>query len=535
LKILFAALHSGYYRNLDSVIEELARRGHEIFLGSERADTAFGAQPIVERLAAAYCNVTHGPTPSREADSLFLASKIRFGYDYFHYLDPIYPPGSGLRPFARERTPTGIVRVSELPVLDSGPGRRLMRRALDAIDRAVPPSPAIERFLDDQRPDLVVITPLIGLVASSQVDLLRSALARGVPTAVVVWSWDNLSSKAVIRDLPDGLLVWNDTQKREATDMHGVPAERVVVTGAQCFDRWFNRPPSRSRSEFVRHAGLPDDRLYVMWVGSALLPTSPPEPEVVIRWATQLRASRDPRVRDVSILIRPHPSRIDEWESVDWRRFGNITMFGRSPIDEDARADYFDSLYHAAAVVGVTTTAFLDAAVVGRPVMAYYADELRQEHEDAVHFQYLLNVEGGLLTMAASLDEHERQIATMLEGPPPDVLERQQRFVNAFVRPRGMDVPATGVVVEALERLQSVSVPVPGPSVFARLCLRLVKRLEASPRWRTLVLDEREAATVARQNEKARRRAEALARKQAQRAEKAKRAARKRRAAYKAL
>lgn len=529
LKILFAALHNGYYRNLDSVVEELARRGHAIYLGAERADTAFGGQPIVERLAASYSNVVHGPTPSREADSLFLTSKIRFGSDYLHYLGPIYPLASGLRPLARERTPTGIVRVSRLPVLDSELARRLMRRALDTIDRAAPPSPAIERFLDAQRPDLVVITPLIGLVASSQLDLLRSARARRVPTAVVVSSWDNLSSKAIIRDVPDGLFVWNHTQKWEATDMHGVPADRVVVTGAQCFDHWFNRPPSRSRSEFIRDAGLNDERPYVMWVCSALLPSSPREPDVVVRWVSQLRASRDPRVRDVPILIRPHPSRTDEWASVDWRRFGNITMFGSAPVEEQARTDYFDSLYNAGAVVGITTTAFLDAAVVGRPVMSFLADDLRQEHEDSVHFQYLLNVESGLLTLAGSLEEHERQLAAMLDGPPAEVLERQRRFVNAFVRPNGMEVPATGIVVEALERLTSTSPVGVAPSVFGRTGLRLLRALEKTPRWRTLLLDEREAETAARQNEKARRRAEALARKQLQRAEKARRAARKRR------
>ena len=60
------------------------------------------------------------------------------------------------------------------------------------------------------------MTPLIGLVACSQIDLLRSAIRRGIPTAVMVWSWDHLSSKALIRDVPDALFVWNDVQKREA-------------------------------------------------------------------------------------------------------------------------------------------------------------------------------------------------------------------------------------------------------------------------------------------------------------------------------
>ena len=97
-----------------------------------------------------------------------------------------------------------------------------------------------------------------------------------------MWSWDHLSSKAIIRDVPDGLVVWNEAQKREAMEMHGVPAERVVVTGAQCYDAWFGRTPSRSRLEFVRHVGLTDERPYVLWACSALLPGSPPEPEVVL-------------------------------------------------------------------------------------------------------------------------------------------------------------------------------------------------------------------------------------------------------------
>ena len=241
-----------------------------------------------------------------------------------------------------------------------------------------------------------------------------------------------------------------------------------------------------------------------------------------------MRASSDPRVRDVTILIRPHPARADEWTDVDWRRFGNITLFGKVPVDEQARADYFDSLYYAGAVVGITTTAFLDAAIVGRPVMAFHADDLRYEHEDSVHFQYLLNVAGGLLTMAGSLEEHVSQLAQMLERPPASVMERQRRFVEAFVRPRGMDVPATGVVVEALETLKSSDASHQVASMFGRMGLRVVSALARHPRWRPLILDEREVATEARRHEKARLREEALARKARQRAEKARRAAARR-------
>ena len=517
MRILFAALHNGYYRNLDSVIEELARRGHAIHLGAEREDSAFGGQPIIDRLTAAYTNITCGPTAVRDPDSAFLPARIRFAIDYLRYLEPAYPPSSGLWLRAQERTPAGMLRLANLPVMTWRPIRRLVSRALDSIDRNVPASPDIERFLDEQRPDLIVVTPLIGLVASSQLDLLRSALRRGIAVAVMVWSWDHLSSKALIRDAPDALFVWNAVQKREAMDMHGVPEARIVVTGAQCYDRWFGRVPRRSRAEFTRHAGLPDERPYVLWACSALLPGTPPEPGVFLRWASQLRRSNDPQVRDVPILLRPHPSRTAEWDSADWRSVGNITMFGGAPVDDGGREDYFESLHYSAAVVGITTSAFLEAAVVGRPVMSFYAEDLVPEHEASLHFQHLVDADHGLLTMAGSLEEHERQLASVLAGPPADLLRRQQRFVHEFVRPRGVDVPATSVVADALERLpQAPRIgPAAAPSALGRFGLRQMQRLQHHPRWRYLILDAREHEREGREQQKARIRMEELMRKRA--------------------
>src|SRR4029453_10410583 len=97
----------------------------------------------------------------------------------------------------RVRTPRGLLGALRLPLLRASGGHRLIARLLDAIDHALPPSRAIERFVDEQRPDVVVITPLVGVVASSQLDLLRSIRARRIPSAVCVWGWDHLSSKAL--------------------------------------------------------------------------------------------------------------------------------------------------------------------------------------------------------------------------------------------------------------------------------------------------------------------------------------------------
>jgi len=492
VKILIAALHNGYYRNIESMVDELAARGHQLYLGAERHESALGGASIVQRLGAAHSNVSYGRVPTREQKTRFLATKVRLTLDYLRYLEPQYEGTPALRQRAEVRTPSGFITLAEHGLLRSPRARRLLASALHAIDRSVPASPDIERFLDAQAPDAVVITPLIGLVPSSQLDLLRSARARGIPTAVCVWSWDHLSSKAIIRDMPDRLFVWNDVQRREATEMHGVPAERVVVTGAQSFDRWFDQRPSRSRADFTHRVGLPDGRPVVLWVCSALFPGSPSEAQFVLRWAAALRNSSDPSLRDAAILVRPHPSRKREWDEVDWRSVPDLALWGDNPIDTESRADYFDSLHYSAAVVGLNTSAFIEAGIVGSPVLAILPDEFRPNQEGTLHFRYL--VDGGLLTISRSLADHCGQLASILGGDRQEILRRQREFVHTFVRPLGLDMSATCVLADAVEALGTVRPQhaVSAPAAVARFGLITLRALARIPRGRKLLLNKRE-------------------------------------------
>ena len=266
-------------------------------------------------------------------------------------------------------------------------------------------------------------------------------------------SWDHLSSKALLHLAPDMVLVWNDVQRQESVDMHGIPAERVVVTGAQCYDQWFSRTPARSREDFCGDMGLRPDRPFVLWVHSALSPTpEPPEPLLVTRWLEALRASDDPRLRDLGVLVRPHPERLKEWAGVDLSRFDNVAFHGGNPIDDRAKHDYFDALYFSRAVIGLVTSAFLEAAVVGRPVLTFTLPEYRLHQQEMLHFRYLTTVAGGVLRSAPDIPAHLAQLADAIAEPGARD-ERNRRFLAAFIRPAGLDVPATPAFANAIERL----------------------------------------------------------------------------------
>ena len=308
---------------------------------------------------------------------------------------------------------------------DASLSERVIRTAA-RLEAAIPTSAHIDRYIREQAPDVVLATPVVNR-ASTQVEFLKSARRLGIPAATCVASWDNLTNKGLLKFAPERVFVWNEVQRREATELHGIPAERVVATGAQLFDPWFERSPSGSREEFVRRIGLDPALPYVLYVCSNPAMTEEPESAFVIEWVGALRASGDERLRRIGIAIRPHPNEAGEWRDADLGGFENVSIWppeGELPVTDDARAGFFDSLAHSAAVVGINTTAMIEAAIVGKSVLTVLAPEFAQE--STLHFDYLLEENGGFLHVATSLEEHVQQLAHVLdedaagaEQPPP--------------------------------------------------------------------------------------------------------------------
>ncbi len=467
MTVLFVARHFTYFRNFESVVAAMAARGHRVHLAADREE-ALGGRDLVDRLAARFPGqVTVGFTPILQWGRYRrLSSALRLGLDYLRYSDPRYETTPKIRERAYERTPFFVLALARLPV------RGLVTRALERIEQAVPRQAGVDEFVRGLRPDVLLITPLIEL-GSPQLDYVRAARALGIRSALCVWSWDHLSSKALIRVVPDRIVVWNETQRDEARRFHGIPPEQVVVTGAQCFDQWFDREPSRDRDAFCRRVGLPAGQPYLLYVCSALFKHSPSEARFVLEWIQAIRRSPDARLRTAPILVRPHPQRAEEWQPEDVRQglaaLDGVVLWGSNPIDPDSRADYFDSMFHARAVIGLNTSALVESAIVDRPVFTLLLPEFRDNQEGTFHFHHLLNVGNGFLNVSRSLEEHAAQLASMLGGGP---VRANRPFVEQFIRPRGASVAATPVFVEAVEQMAAGERPGPMAAPFWVLGLR---------------------------------------------------------------
>src|SRR4029079_12209064 len=115
----------------------------------------------------------------------------------------------------------------------------------------------------------------------------------------------------------------------------------------------------------------------------------------------------------------------------DLGQFGPVAIWPLDPsarVDDQSKAEFFDSLYHSAAVVGINTSALIEAGIVGRPVFTVLDDEYRSSQDGTLHFRYLVEVSGGLLQVAETLPEHVQQVnIALVEG---DHAETAQAFLS---------------------------------------------------------------------------------------------------------
>lgn len=456
MRILFSTRNFWYTRNFEPVIRELAERGHEVRLLAERGARnllARDSNAALARLASRHPNISLAWAPvSIEDNWIDLRQMLRLGVDHLRFLEPAYANAPKLAARARARTPELIVRMADAPVLRTALGRSLLGTALRAAEQAMPIDPDLAAYIESYRPDVILVTPLVAL-GSEQQDVLRVARRLGTPTALCVGSWDHLSSKALLRDLPDRVFVWNETQHREAVALHRVQPDRVVVTGAQCFDAWFDRQPTLDREAFCRKVGLDPSRPYLLYVCSALFEDSPSEAEFARRWIAEVRARGSSALREAGVLVRPHPKRKSEWDTVSLADFENVALWpprASAPTDRPTESDYFDSMYHSAVTVGLNTSALIEAGIVGRAVHSVLLPEFFENQEGTLHFHYLLSQ--GLLRVARDLPAHIAQLGASLAAADPRV-HHNRTFVEGFVRPRGLDVAATPVFVDSVESM----------------------------------------------------------------------------------
>ena len=374
-------LHSlGYVRFFDPVIRELLARGHRVHLVFERDDHDANEDAWLAEMAGVE-GFTFAWTQALRRDPWWrFGRQVRKAADLVRFYSPDLRGSGFLFARAEHRAPdwvpcrhTHATRQLAARPRAAGVGARrrgerdpesgLRRTGTRRLDpgsrRRLPPHDARD----------------------ARLRLRQGGPLDGLRTAICIASWDNLSSKQLIHELPDRLIVWNETQRREAVDLHRVPSDRIVVTGAQPSTTGSHGRRGRAPSSRTASASTRAGRTCSMSAARC----SRRRDRGGMGAPLACRAAERPRACRVGVLFRPHPKRSGDSTQAAFDGFDNVVIWptqqDQMPIDEERRADYFDSIHHSTAVFGLNTSAMIEAAVVGRPVHTMLAPEFATRSE----------------------------------------------------------------------------------------------------------------------------------------------------------
>jgi hypothetical protein len=311
------------------------------------------------------------------------------------------------------------------------------RRWYDWADRVIHDRDA-EALFERHNPRLVAVsTP--GLIFA-EIPLLRTARRRAAPTIAVDLSWDNLTNKLFPIRRVDRLVVWNETMKREARELHGYDPASIDVAGPPQFDRYFAGDTRTPRDEFCRRVGLdPSRRILTL---TTIPAEAYPRHDVVID--RLLEAIDSGAIRPAcDLLVRLHPR--DDLRAYE-RYAGVPHLVIEKPFRRTAPAGdghsvdvtaentrhLADTMCHSDVVLNVASTIAIEASIFDTPVVNIAFDQDDAEarpflesplrYYSYTHYQQI--VRAGAVRIARSAAEMIDLVNGYLSDPSRDAAGR---------------------------------------------------------------------------------------------------------------
>jgi CDP-glycerol glycerophosphotransferase (TagB/SpsB family) len=195
-------------------------------------------------------------------------------------------------------------------------------------------------------------------------------------------SWDNPAVKAMMLGAPDRLVVWGEHSRQLAHERLDIPLDRLMPIGAAQFDVCRD-PPREDPASYRKRLGVPEGNRLLLYAGSS---KGLNETAHLVRLEEAAERGELPRT---TVLFRPHPWRGQPAGEVDFyaRAWKHVIMApdmadyyrkSRTGQVQFFMADYVDThvtLSAVDAVISPLSTILLEAAMHGKPSVAYLPDE----------------------------------------------------------------------------------------------------------------------------------------------------------------
>lgn len=300
-----------------------------------------------------------------------------------------------------------------------GVAERVLRRRL----KSAPPR-RLDALLAHENPDILIHPSTFeGYFIN---DIVEAGKSLGVPTLLVMNSWDNPSLKRAAAGTPDWIAVWGEQTRRHCIDMMRARSEQVRILGAAQFDV-FREPPTISPADFRAEYGLRADAKVVLYAGSSKR----------LSEADHLHALdaaiSNGTLPPTKIVYRPHPygMRRETAQEILGARWMHVHIESTMKdfivrISEDRHSGFHitdyrrthDILSSIDALISPLSTMLIESAVHGKPALCYHpiAEETGNPGiwtAQLRHFEELFDME--LLLVARSSKTFVPAVAALLE------------------------------------------------------------------------------------------------------------------------
>lgn len=261
------------------------------------------------------------------------------------------------------RSGSGRIAVRSVVRLAGRPrALRVIEGGIRLLARCIRPSAHVRSDLASVRPDVVLAVggnmPFLSRTKHDVVaDYVDAGRRAGVPTVGLVRSWDNLTTKGTFLPRPDRLLLWGEHQVEDAVARHGFDREDLRVTGSPRFQGFLDA------AALAEPADPPGDGPYLLYLGSSA--NIAPDETPSLREICDLIREQGPS--GLRVLVRPHPANYAPFDGFVHPIARVWPDRQRNDLDRSGLATLLACADRSVCAVGINTSGFLDAALLGLP------------------------------------------------------------------------------------------------------------------------------------------------------------------------
>jgi hypothetical protein len=319
--------------------------------------------------------------------------------------------------------------IKQLLANTLGRSRFVREHIATALYRFAYPSRPFKEIFEKYSPSVVLVSSLYNRFDRH---IMPESKLQNVPTLGISAGWDHID-KYYLPFHATRFLSASEQMCRAAINFQNYRPEQITIVGYPQYDFLLDKKYASPREDVISDIGFPSGARYIMYVsGSAYCPDEPDIITEILKWIDSGAYGNN-----TYLVVRPYlgsRGKDKEFDEEKFLRFKNhpkvffYDMKRQTPLEELKR--FVNILRQAHVVMAVYSTALLETAILGRPIVAAPFDGYAKRpfyrsikrFRGFEHFQDVIRF--GALKEAFNFPQLKNILGEYLENPAKDAEKR---------------------------------------------------------------------------------------------------------------